>query len=154
MDLVNAAVGVVDVIAEEKHQIFRISGDPGILVRADRLFLRQAIVNVLHNAVKYSPTASAIEVSISPSRQPVEDKAWVSLEIADHGPGIGEEHRSKVFDRFYRIDQGRSRDAGGVGSWARDCKVGSRAARRPHRPYQRSATGGCCFSIRLLQSQV
>jgi heavy metal sensor kinase len=153
LDLVNEAVGVVDVIAEEKDQVFRISGDPGVLVLADRLFLRQAIVNVLHNAVKYSPAGSAIEISISPSQRPVDGKAWVSLEIADHGPGISEDHRSKIFDRFYRIDQGRSRDAGGVGlglaiaKWAVELHGGRIGLTS-------TATGGCCFSIRLLQLHV
>jgi heavy metal sensor kinase len=150
LELVREAANLVDVIAEEKAQIFKISGNSDIFVRADRLFLRQAIVNILHNAVKYSPAGSAIEMSVSSSQRPGEDESWVSVEITDHGPGISEEHRSKVFDRFYRVDEGRSRDAGGAGlglaiaKWAVEVHGGQISLTS-------TRTSGCCFSIHLPQ---
>jgi signal transduction histidine kinase len=60
--------------------------------------------NVLHNAVKYSPVGGAISVSVTSLT------SSVILKIADSGPGISAEHRARIFQRFYRIDTGRTRD--------------------------------------------
>ena len=114
LDLVREGIALVGVLAEEKNQKIEIQGTQDFAVNADRLFLRQAIVNILHNAVKYSPTDSTIEVRMSQIAEP-DGSEWVLLEISDEGPGIREQDRLRVFDRFYRVDEGRSRDAGGTG---------------------------------------
>jgi signal transduction histidine kinase len=72
--------------------------------------LRQAVANLLDNAIKYSPTNSRITVQVQLGTK---NTAW--LDISDEGPGIPVEHRSHIFDRFYRIDPARSRELGGVG---------------------------------------
>jgi heavy metal sensor kinase len=152
LTLVREAVKLVDVIAEEKEQVITISGDPRLLIRGDRTFLRQAVLNILHNAVKYSPASGAIEISVS-SQFSEGNEANVILEIVDHGPGISEEHQSKVFDRFYRVDKGRSRDTGGTGlglaiaKWAVELHRGSIGLTN-------SAEGGCRFLVRLPQVNV
>jgi signal transduction histidine kinase len=56
MDLVQEAVAVIGVLAEDKEQTLSVTGDQRVLVSADRAFLRMALVNLLDNAVKYSPT--------------------------------------------------------------------------------------------------
>jgi signal transduction histidine kinase len=80
-----------------------------VTVRGDRLLLRQAVTNVLHNAVKYTPAGGRICVDVT------ERSGFGVIRIADSGPGIPPEHRSKVFDRFYRLDAARARDTGGAG---------------------------------------
>jgi heavy metal sensor kinase len=114
MDLVREGIALVEVLAEEKSQKIEVIAKEDFAVMADRLFLRQAIVNVLHNAVKYSPPGSAVRIALL--RLPeVDGKTWLLLEITDEGPGIREEDRAKVFDRFYRVDEGRSQEVGGAG---------------------------------------
>jgi signal transduction histidine kinase len=109
-ELVQEVVSLVEVLAEERDQQIEVTGDPKTAVRGDRLLLRQALVNVLHNATKYSPVGGRIKVSTGVS-QP--DR--ISIRISDSGAGIAPEHRDKIFRRFYRIDEGRTRETGGSG---------------------------------------
>jgi heavy metal sensor kinase len=110
MGLARDAVGLFDVLAEEKGQIITVEGDERINVKGDRVFIRQALVNIIHNAVKHSPVGGDISVRVY--REPGGN---VGLEVADSGPGIAPEHSAKIFDRFYRVDQSRSREDGGAG---------------------------------------
>jgi signal transduction histidine kinase len=87
-----------------------VSGDAHLFLRGDPLLVRQALLNVLHNATKYSPLGGRIAVwagALGPE--------WIAIRISDTGPGIAPEHRVKIFDRFYRIDEARTREAGGSG---------------------------------------
>jgi heavy metal sensor kinase len=108
--LVREAAGLFDVLVEDKGQRIMIGGDESAWVHGDPIFLRQAMVNIIHNAVKFSPAAGIIRVAIQRDSPDV-----VCVEIADNGPGISPEHAEHVFDRFYRVDESRSRDAGGAG---------------------------------------
>lgn len=99
----------VGVLAAEKRQEIKLAGETGVAVSADRLLLRQAAMNILHNAIRYSPAGSKVSV-----RCFVRDADAV-IEIADEGPGIAPEHQQKIFERFYRIDKARSRAEGGAG---------------------------------------
>jgi len=112
VDLADLARGVVTslgVLAEERRQRFRVDASVAVPVLADRLVLRDAIANVVDNALKYGPAESAIDVTVQ------RDGAQAMLTIADEGPGIPAEHRARIFDRFYRVDEGRSREMGGTG---------------------------------------
>ncbi len=115
LDLVQEAVAVVGVLAEDKKQTLSVTGDRGALVHADRAFLRMAFVNLLDNAVKYSPSGSAIRISLHPGSTNPGPPDFVELAIQDEGPGIPEAARQRVFDRFYRLDEARTRDSGGFG---------------------------------------
>jgi heavy metal sensor kinase len=110
MDLAREAAGLFEVLIEEKRQRITVGGDENATVTADRIFLRQALVNILHNAVKYSPAGGAISVCVQ--REPA---GRVRLEVIDSGPGIAPEHAKRIFDRFYRVEESRSRDTGGAG---------------------------------------
>jgi heavy metal sensor kinase len=110
LDLARETVALLEPLAEEKRQRLVVEGDEQATVQADAVFLRQALINVLDNAIKYSPPGAT-------TRLRVEKKSPHSVTIAvrDAGPGIAAEHAARIFDRFYRVDQGRSRDAGGFG---------------------------------------
>ena len=108
--LTREASSMVEVLAEEKGQRVEIDGDAGLIVSVDRLVLRQGIVNLLDNAIKYSPRNTRILVRVGFGAA-----GQASLEITDEGPGIPSEHQPYVFDRFYRVDQARTREWGGTG---------------------------------------
>jgi heavy metal sensor kinase len=110
MDLARESAGLLDVLIEDKDQEMRVEGDEALRVKGDRMFLRQALVNIIHNAVKYSPAGSAITVRVH-----YEPASGLCFEVSDTGPGIAVEHSARIFDRFYRIDESRSREAGGAG---------------------------------------
>ncbi len=110
MDLAREAAGLFEVLVEEKGQRIVVEGDEGVDVRGDRVFLRQALVNIIHNAVKHSPVGGAISVGVHS-----EAAGKVLIEVADDGPGIAPEHSQRIFDRFYRADESRSREEGGAG---------------------------------------
>ena len=97
-------------MAEEKRQKIDIAGDENLLVSVDRLILRQAIVNLLDNAIKYSPPGSQILVRVQSGGD-----QQVFLDVIDQGPGIPSEHQPYVFDRFFRVDKARTREWGGAG---------------------------------------
>jgi two-component system phosphate regulon sensor histidine kinase PhoR len=71
--------------------------------------LEQAVINLLDNAIKYSPAGTAVRVSASRKG----DEAVIS--VTDRGPGIQAVHVPRLFERFYRVDKGRSRNLGGTG---------------------------------------
>ena len=131
MDLVQEAVAVVGVLAEDKKQTLSVTGNEGALVRGDRAFLRMALVNLLDNAVKYSPSGSTIRISLHPGSTSPPPPEFVEVAIQDEGPGIPEAARRRVFDRFYRLDEARTRDSGGFGlglpiaKWAVEAHGGS-----------------------------
>jgi heavy metal sensor kinase len=108
-DLAEETVGLLEVLAEEKQQSILIDGERSISVTADRTILRQALVNLLHNAVKYSPEHGDIRLRIRETEQDA------IVEVEDSGPGIAPEHRTRIFERFYRVDKSRNRAAGGAG---------------------------------------
>jgi signal transduction histidine kinase len=146
--LLNEAIGLVGVLAEEKGQTLFVSRYAGISVLADRAVLRQALLNLLDNAVKYSPMGSEVRVNLQRAASPAAEAESVKLTMEDAGHGIPEELRERVFDRFYRIDEARSRESGGAGlglaiaKWAVEAHGGSIGLETGER-------GGCAFYIRL-----
>ena len=108
--LAQEATALVEVLAEEKRQRIALEGDTRAVVSVDRLILRQAIVNLVDNAIKYSPADSQILVQARAS-----DDGHATLEVTDQGPGVPPEHLSHIFDRFYRTDAARARQWGGAG---------------------------------------
>ncbi|EML6320258.1 HAMP domain-containing histidine kinase [Bacillus cereus] len=94
---------------EEKHLQVNIDADPSILVTANRSRIEQVVVNLLSNAIRYTPEGEKIQVSI------IEAKDTVKVEIENTGNPIPEESLEKIWDRFYRLDASRSRHTGGTG---------------------------------------
>ena len=114
----------LSILAEERNQRLAFDIDDDIVASVDRLVLREALTNVLDNAIKYSPPGSTVTIRV----ECVGENAVVA--VADQGPGIAPEHRERIFHRFFRLDQARTRDAGGAGlglaiaKWAVDIHGG------------------------------
>ena len=98
------------VLAEEKQQKLTVDAEAAVTARCDAALLRQGVVNLLDNAIKYTPAGGAIHVAVK--RLSSGDAA---IEVSDTGPGIARVHHERIFERFYRVDAARSRTAGGVG---------------------------------------
>jgi heavy metal sensor kinase len=96
-------------LAEEKGQRFTLTLDGPALARVDEATARLALVNLLDNAIKYTPRSGTVAVSL------IKRASDILIEVSDTGPGIPAEHRDRVFDRFYRIDQDRTGQTGGTG---------------------------------------
>ena len=100
---------LLEVLAEEKGQKLRTEIASRPVAHVDPVIFPQALVNLVDNAIKYSGPGTEICVRLFESAEgPV-------IEVADQGPGIAEEHRQFVFERFFRVDKSRSRDLGGAG---------------------------------------
>ncbi|WP_425399943.1 sensor histidine kinase [Aeoliella sp.] len=107
--LVATASDVMRPLAEAKQQTLTVGGLSEAIVAGDADRLREVLYNLLDNAIKYTPSKGRIEVSVS-----AED-GMIAVAVRDTGIGIDDEHLPRVFDRFYRVDKSRSRDAGGTG---------------------------------------
>ena len=99
----------LSVLAEEKEQALDVEAGTAVVASGDRTVLRQALVNLVVNAINYSPQRTRIRL-----RAGRRDEATF-VEVADQGPGIAPEHRERLFERFYRVDKSRSREMGGTG---------------------------------------
>lgn len=97
------------VLAEEKGQFMTQESSRAVYATVDRFVLRQAVINLVDNAIKYSPEGGRILVVVQ------DHPLGSTLEVSDTGPGIEGEHQERIFDRFYRVDRARSREFGGTG---------------------------------------
>jgi len=108
-DIIDTAVQIVKSKADEKKIDLKITCSSDIAVSVDPTLIEQAIVNLLDNAIKYSPENDRIEIKTK----------WIDQKIAilikDNGPGIAVKHQPRLFERFYRVDKARSRKLGGTG---------------------------------------
>jgi heavy metal sensor kinase len=112
LDLGGLAGHVIDqlrVLADEKQQALALRAPIRVHATGDAALIRQALMNLIHNAIKYTPSGGAITVDVSATGR------RAMIEVRDTGPGIPAAHRDRIFDRFYRVDASRSREDGGVG---------------------------------------
>ncbi len=86
-------------------------------VSGDKEKIRQVLINIVENAIKYGKEKGSVEASFYKV-----DKNNILIEISDDGLGIAEEHRLRIFERFYRTDSARSRKVGGSGLGLAICK--------------------------------
>jgi signal transduction histidine kinase len=107
-EIVRSVVELYEPVAEEKGLALGMSCDRAAPVRGDRHLLAQAAANLLDNALKYTPSGR-IEIAVAG------DRKTVRLEVSDSGPGIPEDRREAVFDRFVRLESSRSTPGNGLG---------------------------------------
>jgi signal transduction histidine kinase len=107
--LASAAADQMGLLAEDKKIQVTCAAALGVWVEGDRARLKQVVVNLLDNAIKYTPEHGAIGLTVK-----TEDSKAV-LEVEDNGIGIPPEALPRVFERFFRVDPARSREQGGAG---------------------------------------
>jgi len=141
-DLVSAAVEQVRPAAQQRDIELVLAPGTPVTLRADEDLLLQLLLNLLDNAIKYTPSGGRVTAGWST------DGTRVELWVRDTGAGIAPEHLPHIFDRFYRADKARSRAEGGVGlglsicRWIAEAHGGSISAE--------SAPGqGATFTVRL-----
>jgi len=113
--ILEAALQTCLVNAEKKNISINIKCNPEkIMAAVNRPMLEQAIINLLTNAVSYSPENSQIQITAKQQDSSTSDKN-IHIIVQDEGPGIDIEHQKRIFERFYRCDKARSRESGGTG---------------------------------------
>ncbi|MGE4559768.1 MAG: ATP-binding protein [Desulfobulbus sp.] len=112
--VLESALQTCAVNADEKDIVIEVECDEELYAPINQPLLEQAVINLLNNAIAYSPRGTRITLSCQGSRT-VEGEQLVHFSVTDHGPGIAKEHLPRLFERFYRCDKARSRDQGGTG---------------------------------------
>jgi two-component system phosphate regulon sensor histidine kinase PhoR len=108
-EVLQDAIQVCQERAAAKDMEIELTCPDDLAAQINAPLLLQAVVNLIDNAVKYSPAARPVQVE---ARQELGE---VLVLVRDQGPGIAPEHLSRLFERFYRVDPGRSRKVGGTG---------------------------------------
>ena len=108
-EIVRDVVDLYEPVAEEKNIEIAVKVGSALTLQADRVRLRQAIANLLDNALKYTPTEGKVGIE---SRQ---EKEFVLVTVTDNGMGISPSDLPKIWDRLYRADQSRSMPGLGLG---------------------------------------
>jgi len=103
------AAAALETRAIEKDISLRVESGTDMEIIADARALDQVLSNLLDNAVKYTDNNGHVILRAAPDGQ------WIKIEIEDDGPGIEPGHRERLFERFFRVDKGRSREMGGTG---------------------------------------
>jgi heavy metal sensor kinase len=104
------AAETLRVLAEEKEQTLTVDAGGAVMARCDPALLRQGIVNLVDNAIKYTPARGAIHVEVR-----LLDTGDAAIEVKDTGPGIARAHQGRIFERFYRVEAARPKGGGGMG---------------------------------------
>ena len=109
-DEITALFDFYDALAEEKNVRLQLTGEASI--KGDRLMIRRALSNLISNAMRYTPVAGTIAMSI------VKSNTDISIHVENDGPEIPAEHLPHLFERFYRADKSRTKldtDSTGLG---------------------------------------
>jgi heavy metal sensor kinase len=108
-ELASSTADQMSLLAEDKNIAVVCESSSGVTVEGDRARMKQVVVNLLDNAIKYTPNGGRVHLKIAR-----EDEQAI-LEISDDGIGIPQEALPYVFKRFFRVDGSRSREQGGAG---------------------------------------
>ncbi len=109
-DVIHSVVSTLEPQAVAKRITMTTALAPGLTIVGDPKALDQILMNLIDNAVKYTPAGGNVTVSSAA----LED-GGVRLSVIDDGPGVDARHKERLFERFYRVDAGRSREVGGTG---------------------------------------
>jgi heavy metal sensor kinase len=122
-ELASDVVAHLSVLAEEKHQRLTVEMASPANCLGDRVILKQALINLVDNAIKYTPIEGSIHVRVASS------SGGALLEVTDDGPGIAPERQKLIFDRFYRANPAHTTAAGtglglSIARWAIEANGG------------------------------
>lgn len=141
--IIQDVIDCVHVLAEDKQQSLRFENVQNVTVPIDRDTLQLALMNLLTNAIRFTPEHGTITICVIKP-----NTASTVIEVIDTGPGIAPEHQQRVFERFYRVDRSRNYATGGTGlglaiaKWAIEVNGGRlELESREHH--------GCCFKLVL-----
>ncbi|MBN2591255.1 MAG: PAS domain-containing protein [Sedimentisphaerales bacterium] len=107
--LLNSTAELAKMKAEQKNITIEVTCEENIYAQINPALIEQAVLNLIDNAIKYSPNDSKILVNAQV------DGKEVKINVSDQGSGIGTEHLEHIFERFYVVDKSRSRKLGGTG---------------------------------------
>jgi signal transduction histidine kinase len=138
-ELLRQCVALLNILAQEKSQLLRVRVNGNGMIHADELFLRQAFINVIHNAIKFTPEGGLIEVEAN-----VIPLIGIEVCVDDQGPGIPEDDRKTVFERFSRLKSDQT--GTGLGLAIVKCIVENHQGKVS---VSRSALGGSRLTIRV-----
>jgi signal transduction histidine kinase len=129
-------------VAEDRGVTLTVEPGPAAIVRADQDLILQLVLNLVDNAIKFTPSAGSVTLGWDAAG------GWATFWVSDTGEGIPEEHRPHIFERFYRVDRARARGTGGAGlglsisRWIAEAHGGTIAV-------EASAEGGARFTVSL-----
>jgi two-component system phosphate regulon sensor histidine kinase PhoR len=109
IDVLRAAIDARRSAAAERQIRIGLRCDESLRASVNPPLLEHAVVNLLDNAIKFSDPGGVVEIEAR------EEGDEVAVSVRDHGAGISPEHLPRIFERFYRVDKGRSREIGGTG---------------------------------------
>jgi two-component system OmpR family sensor kinase len=111
VDLSQLAVdAAADASVADRHHPIKVDAPTAVEVVGDEPRIRQVVGNLVRNAMVHTPAETKVEVGVG-----ADPEGFAVLSVTDHGPGISDEQAAKIFDRFVRLDESRSRDHGGSG---------------------------------------
>lgn len=109
MEVLRAALQICRPKAEKRNIAINIKCANDLRAKFDPSLLEQAVVNLLDNAIKYSPADSVVDLKAET------DNGRIVISVRDQGIGVAQKHLPRLFERFYRVDKARSRNMGGTG---------------------------------------
>ena len=112
------AVARMSAVAEQRNISLEFEGPGAVSMRADPEDLELIWINLLENAVQYSPSGSTVKIRVQPT-----GGAMAEVTVSDSGPGIPPQELPHIFERFHRGDPSRARSTGGFGLGLAICKA-------------------------------
>lgn len=126
-EILRDVVVQVTILAQAKQIHIHMSNSDGdITVLGDALRIRELLLNLIENGIKYTPERGSVSITLETEKKPEgsagEPIGFVKIIISDTGIGIEKKNQEKIFDRFFRVDKARSREQGGSGLGLSICK--------------------------------
>ena len=114
-ELVQRKLTQAEIMAKKKDIRLNLDIKPNVpQVMVDRARIEQAIANLLANAIRHTPAGGSVTISLNAATNEA-NKSGLLISVSDTGEGIEPEHLPHIFERFYRVEDSRSRSEGGVG---------------------------------------
>ena len=108
-EIIAEVVSILQVSADKKGVELVMEADDSIYIKANRDRIKQMFINLIDNAINYNVENGTVRITATKA------DARINITVADTGIGIAQQHLSRIFERFYRVDKGRSRNMGGTG---------------------------------------